>query len=98
DVGTLYTTVNWAKAFAPYAGLSMGDISIDERFGFNFAVGAYMLSQPRVDMEIVIDAAKYFRDRSDVHFVICGSGGAQSRLESLAAQAGLRHVRFFPLQ
>ena len=50
DVGTLYTTVNWAKAFAPYAGLSMGDISIDERFGFNFAVGAYMLSQPRVDM------------------------------------------------
>src|SRR5690606_40144369 len=49
-------------------------------------------------LEIVIDAAKYFRDRSNVHFVICGSGGARGRLESLAAQAGLRQVRFFPLQ
>ncbi|MFC3198962.1 WcaI family glycosyltransferase [Parapedobacter deserti] len=49
-------------------------------------------------LEIIIDAAKQFSDRTDVHFVICGSGGASDRLKALAAQAGLRQVRFYPLQ
>lgn len=49
-------------------------------------------------LEIIIEAATYFNDRTDVHFVICGSGGARNRLVSLAEQAALKQIRFYPLQ
>ncbi|MGK6351567.1 WcaI family glycosyltransferase [Parapedobacter sp. DT-150] len=49
-------------------------------------------------IEIIIDAAKSFSDKPDVHFVICGSGGARDRLKTMAEQAGLPQVRFYPLQ
>ncbi|SEL24646.1 WcaI family glycosyltransferase [Parapedobacter koreensis] len=49
-------------------------------------------------LEIIIDAAKQFSDRPDVHFIICGSGGARGRLKAMAEQAGLKQIRFYPLQ
>ncbi|GGC45290.1 colanic acid biosynthesis glycosyltransferase WcaI [Parapedobacter defluvii] len=49
-------------------------------------------------LEVIIDAAEQFKDKSNVHFVICGSGGARDRLEEMADRAGLRQVRFYPLQ
>jgi len=49
-------------------------------------------------LEIIIDAAKQFRERTDVHFVICGSGGACDRLKAMAEQARLPQIRFYPLQ
>jgi len=49
-------------------------------------------------LEIIIDAASHFADRPDVHFIICGSGGAKGRLKNLAEKAGLQRIRFYPLQ
>jgi len=49
-------------------------------------------------LEIIIDAAKRFSDKPDVHFIICGSGGARDRLKEMAERAGLQQIRFFPLQ
>ncbi|MBK1441665.1 WcaI family glycosyltransferase [Parapedobacter sp. ISTM3] len=49
-------------------------------------------------LEIIIDAAKRFSDRPDVHFIICGSGGARDRLKAMAEQARLKQIRFYPLQ
>ncbi len=49
-------------------------------------------------LEIIIDAAKRFNDRADIHFIICGSGGARDRLKNMAEQAGLQQIRFYPLQ
>ncbi len=49
-------------------------------------------------LEIIIGAAKQFDHRPDVHFIICGSGGARERLQAMADQAGLKQIRFYPLQ
>ncbi len=49
-------------------------------------------------LEIIIDAAEQFKDQPNVHFIICGSGGARNRLTEMADRAGLRQIRFFPLQ
>lgn len=44
----MYTTINWEEGMAPYAGLSFSDMRIDEHFGFNIALGGYLLSQPSI--------------------------------------------------
>lgn len=49
-------------------------------------------------LEIIIDAAKQFHDRPDVHFIICGSGGSRDRLKAMAQQTGLSRLSFHPLQ
>lgn len=49
-------------------------------------------------LEIIIDAAKQFRNRPDVHFIVCGSGGSRDRLKAMAEQAGLTGLSFYPLQ
>lgn len=47
-------------------------------------------------LEIVIEAARLLRDRSDLAFVICGEGPNRERLSQLAA--GLNNVQFHDLQ
>lgn len=49
-------------------------------------------------LEIIIEAAKQFKDRADVHFIICGSGGARDRLMAMASQTELKTTHFYPLQ
>jgi len=49
-------------------------------------------------LEIIIEAAARFSHRPDVHFIICGSGGARDRLKAMAQQANLGQIRFYPLQ
>lgn len=49
-------------------------------------------------LEIILEAARHFRDHKQMHFIVCGSGGARDRLQNLAEQAGLQQVRFYPLQ
>jgi len=49
-------------------------------------------------LEIILKAAEHFRSQKQIHFIICGTGGAGDRLKELAAQAGLLQVRFYPLQ
>ena len=49
-------------------------------------------------LEGIIDVAIRYKDRSDVYFLIVGSGGGKEKLEQSANDAGLTQVRFYPLQ
>jgi len=49
-------------------------------------------------LEVIIDVAKQYKDRSDVYFLIIGSGGGKEKLEQMAKDADLAQVRFYPLQ
>jgi colanic acid biosynthesis glycosyl transferase WcaI len=47
-------------------------------------------------LEVVVEAARALRARSDICFLICGEGDARSGLAALAS--GLDNIRFHPLQ
>ena len=49
-------------------------------------------------LEVIIDVALKYKDRSDVYFLIVGSGGGKDKLEQSVSDADLTHVMFFPLQ
>jgi len=49
-------------------------------------------------LEVIIDVALKYKDRSDVYFLIVGSGGGKDKLEQSVRDADLTHVMFFPLQ
>lgn len=49
-------------------------------------------------LESIIEAAKKYKDRTDVYFIIVGSGGAKEKLQQMAAEAKLERVKFYPLQ
>ncbi|MVM38081.1 WcaI family glycosyltransferase [Spirosoma sp. HMF3257] len=49
-------------------------------------------------LELIIEAAKHYSARSDVKFLIFGSGGGKARLESLVSTYQLTNVSFHPLQ
>jgi len=49
-------------------------------------------------LELIIEAARSFVERSDVKFLIFGTGGGKDRLTALVSQYGLTNVQFHPLQ
>ena len=49
-------------------------------------------------LELIIEAARHFSTRSDIKFLICGSGGGKARLEALVRSYALTNVSFHPLQ
>lgn len=49
-------------------------------------------------LELIIEAAKLLSARSEIKFLIFGSGGGKTRLESLVQEYGLTNVSFHPLQ
>lgn len=49
-------------------------------------------------LESIIEAAKLYKHRNDVYFIIVGSGGAKEKLQQMAAEAELSRVQFYPLQ
>jgi len=49
-------------------------------------------------LEVIIDVAQQYVNRSDVFFLIVGSGGGKEKLEQAAKDANLTQVKFFPLQ
>ncbi|MVM32526.1 WcaI family glycosyltransferase [Spirosoma sp. HMF4905] len=49
-------------------------------------------------LELIIEAAKHYSSRSDIQFLIFGSGGGKTRLESLVNEYQLTNVAFHPLQ
>ncbi|QDK78663.1 colanic acid biosynthesis glycosyltransferase WcaI [Spirosoma sp. KCTC 42546] len=49
-------------------------------------------------LELIIEAAKQFAARTDIRFLICGSGGGKTRLETLVTDYQLSNVSFHPLQ
>ena len=49
-------------------------------------------------LESIIDVAEQYKDRSDVWFLIVGSGGAKEKLEQMVKDRMLTQVKFYPLQ
>src|SRR5690606_40356861 len=49
-------------------------------------------------LEIILEAAQHFRDHKQVHFIVCGSGGARDRLKGMAKKLGLQQLRLYPLR
>lgn len=49
-------------------------------------------------LEVVIDAAKYFKDQVEVKFLIIGNGAYSEELRFLAESERLSNIQFLPLQ
>lgn len=49
-------------------------------------------------LEVIIDAAKQYRNRAEVKFVICGSGPYKQHLQGWVEKENLENIIFFPLQ
>ncbi len=49
-------------------------------------------------LEHILDVANELKQRTNIFFLIVGSGGASSRLKELTHEMGLSNVKFFPLQ
>lgn len=49
-------------------------------------------------LDIIIDVAEEFRNRSDIHFIMVGAGAEKRNLEELVQKKKLFNVKFFPLQ
>jgi colanic acid biosynthesis glycosyl transferase WcaI len=77
------------------------ELSLRKEFGINFDDKVILYSGnlgEKQGLEIIIDAARFFAERKDIHFIISGSGGGRDRLMKLAKDAGLANVKFYPLQ
>jgi len=49
-------------------------------------------------LDLLIDVALEYKHRTDVHFIMVGSGAEKENLEKLAVDKGLTNMRFYPLQ
>ena len=49
-------------------------------------------------LEVVVDAAKHFKDKNEVKFLIIGNGAYSEELKYLVAAEGLSNIKFLPLQ
>lgn len=49
-------------------------------------------------LELILEAAAYFKESKQLLFIIVGSGGAKKRLLRLSEEMGLANLKFFPLQ
>lgn len=49
-------------------------------------------------LEVIIETAEHFRGKSNIRFLIVGSGGNKENLEKLVAEKGVTNVYFYPLQ
>lgn len=49
-------------------------------------------------LEMILEVAKRFIQKKDVHFVISGSGGGKEKLVQLSEEFGLTNIKFYPLQ
>lgn len=48
-------------------------------------------------LEIILETAKEFESRKNIHFLIVGSGGNKEKLENIAKKNAIKNVWFFPL-
>ena len=90
---------NWSdtKFFTPLDDKA----SLKKTFGFLPADQVVLYSGAigeKQGLEAIIYAAETFRDKTDVKFIICGTGPYKSKLEALAKSLSLQNVVFFPLQ
>jgi len=63
-----------------------------------FAAGYCGLHGLFQGLEVVVDAAKLLRDRSDIRFIMVGEGPTKETLIARAREAGLDNIVFYPRQ
>lgn len=76
-------------------------ISLRKRFGLKDTDKIVMYSGnlgEKQGLEMIIEAAKRFRNQEFIKFLIVGNGGAKSRLLNLVKTENLNNILFFPLQ
>jgi len=74
--------------------------SLRREFGIEFDDKVILYSGnlgEKQGLNIIIEVAKYFLNRKNIHFIIVGSGGNKISLENLVRKDGLKNVKFFPL-
>jgi len=49
-------------------------------------------------LDILIDVAESFKDRTNIHFILVGSGVGKQRLQEMAIGKQLDNIKFYPLQ
>ncbi|MCF0051764.1 WcaI family glycosyltransferase [Dyadobacter chenwenxiniae] len=77
------------------------ELSLRKEFGINNDDKVVLYSGnlgEKQGLEIIIEVAKLYKDQSNLHFVICGSGGGRDKLIRSAKELGLSNVKFYPLQ
>lgn len=75
--------------------------SLRKEFGINNADKVILYSGnlgEKQGLEIIIEVAKNYTHRKDIHFIISGTGGGKEKLMELARESGLTNVKFYPLQ
>jgi colanic acid biosynthesis glycosyl transferase WcaI len=75
--------------------------SLKREFGINDSTQVILYSGnlgEKQGLEIIVEVAKSFEDQTDILFLITGSGGGKDKLINMVADAGLKNVKFFPLQ
>lgn len=95
----IYFFPNWAdvKNFHPIE--NKADIKKD--FGFELEDKILLYSGAigqKQGLEAILHAADSFKNRTEMKFIICGSGPYKATLESMAKSMGLINVYFLPLQ
>ncbi len=90
---------NWVNltAFHPVAGIG----KIKESFGFSPNDTIILYSGAigeKQGLESILYSAVYFKKRTNVKFVVCGSGPYKEKLVQLKSSLGLDNVIFYPLQ
>jgi colanic acid biosynthesis glycosyl transferase WcaI len=48
-------------------------------------------------LEMIVEAAKYFISRKNIHFIVVGSGAFRKNLEEIVKKNNLDNIRLFPL-
>lgn len=95
----VYFLPNWTDVEAFYPLANRNQLKSD--FGFESDDQIVLYSGgigQKQGLESILEAAKYFRERANIKFVICGSGPYKHKLEEMAKQFNLSQVIFFPLQ
>ncbi|WP_255364078.1 WcaI family glycosyltransferase [Arachidicoccus ginsenosidimutans] len=75
--------------------------SLRKELGIDMNAGVVLYSGnlgEKQGLEIIIEAAKDFKEEKNMLFLICGSGGGKEKLMQLAQDAQLNNIRFLPLQ
>ncbi len=49
-------------------------------------------------LDLLIEVAEEYKNRTDIHFIMVGSGAEKTNLENFAIEKGLTNIKFYPLQ
>lgn len=99
DESKLLFFPNWSDT--EFVNPNVCGVDIREKFGYDENEKVVLYSGnigKKQGLEVVIDAAKHFKDQNEVKFLIIGNGAYSEELQSLALAEGLSNIKFLPLQ